>query len=139
MNPRWVGARSARPVGFGPADPTGTLVGVEDVAALIEAHACSKGICNKKTHQQVIELEAADVGTTRAEIATLVEVRDQLRAHGYQLLEGEPTPRFGPDEATAKPWTVKFEQLWGAPTPADPHRREPPRRGWLSRLWTPTA
>jgi hypothetical protein len=109
---------------------------VDDVAALIEAHTCSKGICHKNTHLQVITVEPADVATTLAELATLVRVRDDLLARGYQLLESEPTPRFDEPEPAAKPWTVRYQKQWGT---AGPDAAATKRRGWLSRLWTPEA
>jgi hypothetical protein len=107
---------------------------VDDVGALIDEHTCTKGICHKNTHLQVITLDPADVATTMAELATLVRVRDDLRARGYQWLEGEPTPRFAADEPESKPWTVRYQKLWGT---VGPDGTAGKRRGWLSRLWTP--
>jgi hypothetical protein len=119
---------------------------VDDFAELIAAHSCSTGLCHKWTHEEVVLISRADVADFAAELATLVAVRDGLIAHGYQLLEGEPTPRFEPsDDEEPKPWTVKFESVVPAPRagaaagPGVGAAGPGARRNWLRRLWTPEA
>jgi hypothetical protein len=116
---------------------------VENFAAQIQEHTCSAGLCHKWTHEQVVLVSPEDVADFAAELRTLIAVRDGLIAHGYQLLEGEPTPRFDPTDATEpKPWTVRFERVLAAQrdaatgTGAAP-LRQLAGRGWLRRLWTP--
>jgi hypothetical protein len=115
------------------------------IAAQIQAHTCSTGLCHKWTHEEIVLISPEDVADFAAELRTLIAVRDGLIAHGYQLLEGEPTPRFEAHEpGEPKPWTVKFEQVLAAQRDAATGTGVAPlrslaRRGWLRRLWTPEA
>jgi hypothetical protein len=106
-----------------PLRPGGTLDGVDDFAALLDAHTCAEG-CSRYSHAQAVLLSPEDVASVAAEVGNLSRVRDLLQERGLIMLEGEPTPRFDPDTTEPKTWWVRYES----------HVRAPARRRrWFSR------
>ena len=98
---------------------------MQDLAGLLDAHVCD-GRCSRTTHSQRVLISPADVASVAAELRTLCEVRDLLSGRGLVMLEGEPTPRFGPGELDErKPWWVRYQPLTPAARPGSL------RRGWL--------
>lgn len=104
---------------------------VDDLASLLDGHVCGPR-CSRTTHTQTVLVDAADVRSPAAELATLAGVRDLLAARGSVMLEGEPTPRFGAGEDGPKQWSVRYQPM----TPAVPGRGRA-RRGWLARILDP--
>jgi hypothetical protein len=100
--------------------------GVEDLAALLEAHTCS-GQCSRRTHSQPVLLAPADVATFLDELRMLTRVRHCLTEHGYRMLETVPTPQFEPGATESKSWAVRYDEEWGKVPKSDAAASAP---GW---------
>jgi hypothetical protein len=104
---------------------------VQDLAELLDAHVCDQR-CSRTTHTQAVLVDATDVRSAIAELATLRSVRDLLTQRGLVMLEGDPTPRFAAGEDGQKQWSVRYQ-----PLPRATSSRQHTRRGWLARILDP--
>jgi hypothetical protein len=112
---------------------------VQDFAILLEAHTCADRRCSRRSHTQLVLVSPDDVASPVEEIKMLVGVRDRLAERGFQMLEGEPTPRFDVSVSREpKPWAVRFESSPPASTGSGAgsgHHRAPGRFAALRKLW----